>query len=69
MSDLSNTQFFQVEPGPQIYKRCLEIVFKALKEKGYNPVNQIVGYIMLRRCDLYYRLKRRAQSCDESRAR
>ena len=21
-------------------------VFKALKEKGYNPVNQIVGYIM-----------------------
>ena len=24
----------------------LEIVYKALKEKGYNPVNQIVGYIM-----------------------
>ncbi len=22
------------------------IVYKALKEKGYNPVNQIVGYIM-----------------------
>ena len=47
MSDLSNTQFFQVEPGPQIQARdILEIVFKALKEKGYNPVNQIVGYIM-----------------------
>lgn len=47
MSDLSNTQFFQVEPGPQISARdILEIVFKALKEKGYNPVNQIVGYIM-----------------------
>lgn len=47
MSDLSNTQFFQVEPGPQISaKDILEIVFKALKEKGYNPVNQIVGYIM-----------------------
>ena len=42
MSDLSNTQFFQVEPGPQISaKDILEIVFKALKEKGYNPVNQI----------------------------
>ena len=41
------TQFFQVEPGPQISaKDILEIVFKALKEKGYNPVNQIVGYIM-----------------------
>ena len=38
MSDLSNTQFFQVEPGPQISARdILEIVFKALKEKGYNP--------------------------------
>ena len=44
MSDLSNTQFFQVEPGPQISaKDILEIVFKALKEKGFN---QIVGYIM-----------------------
>ena len=44
MSDLSNTQFFQVEPGPQISAGdILEIVFKALKEKGYNPVNQIVG--------------------------
>lgn len=47
MSDLSNTQFFQVEPGPQISaKDILEIVYKALKEKGYNPVNQIVGYVM-----------------------
>ena len=47
MSDLSNTQFFQVEPGPQISaKDILEIVFKALKEKGYNPVSQVVGYIM-----------------------
>ncbi|MDD2978845.1 MAG: IreB family regulatory phosphoprotein [Hespellia sp.] len=47
MGDLSNTQFFQVEPGPQIQaKDILEIVYKALKEKGYNPVNQVVGYIM-----------------------
>jgi len=47
MSDLSNTQFFEVESGPQIdAKDILEIVFKALDEKGYNPVNQIVGYIM-----------------------
>ena len=47
MKDLSSTQFFQVESGPQIQaKDILEIVYKALKEKGYNPVNQIVGYIM-----------------------
>ena len=47
MANLQNTQFFQVEPGPQIQEKdILEIVYKALKEKGYNPVNQIVGYIM-----------------------
>ena len=47
MSELSNTQFFQVEVAPQIQaKDILEIVYKALREKGYNPVNQMVGYIM-----------------------
>ena len=47
MSKLSNTQFFQVENAPQIQaKDILEIVYKALKEKGYNPVSQIVGYIL-----------------------
>jgi len=45
--DLSNTQFFQVEAGPQIQaKDIIEIVYKALREKGYNPVSQMVGYIM-----------------------
>ena len=47
MKDITNTQFFQVETGPQIQaKDILEIVYNALVEKGYNPVNQIVGYIM-----------------------
>ena len=47
MKDLSNTQFFQVGQGPQIQARdILEIVYKALREKGYNPVNRMVGYIM-----------------------
>ena len=47
MKNLSNTQFFQVEAGPQIQaKDILEIVYNALVEKGYNPVNHIVGYIM-----------------------
>ena len=27
-------------------KRILTVVYDALKEKGYNPVNQIVGYIL-----------------------
>ena len=47
MKNMTNTQFFLVESGPQISaKDILEIVYKALSEKGYNPVNQIVGYIM-----------------------
>lgn len=47
MKDITNTQFFQVETGLQIQaKDILEIVYNALVEKGYNPVNQIVGYIM-----------------------
>ena len=45
--NINNTQFFTVqkEPGLQV-SDVLEIVYKALKEKGYNPVNHIVGYIM-----------------------
>ena len=27
-------------------KRILTTVYDALKEKGYNPINQIVGYIL-----------------------
>ena len=47
MSELSNTQFFQVGNAPQIQaKEILEIVYKALREKGYTPVTQIVGYIL-----------------------
>lgn len=47
MKDITITQCFQVETGPQIQaKDILEIVYNALVEKGYNPVNQIVGYIM-----------------------
>lgn len=47
MNNMNNTQFFQVGVAPQIQaKDILEIVYQALREKGYNPVNQIVGYIM-----------------------
>lgn len=27
-------------------KRVLQSVYEALKEKGYNPINQIVGYLL-----------------------
>lgn len=45
--NINNTQFFTVQKEPELQVRdVLENVYKALKEKGYNPVNQIVGYIM-----------------------
>ena len=47
MANLSNTQYFKVNNETDIaVKDILEAVYIALTEKGYNPVNQIVGYIM-----------------------
>lgn len=46
MQDLGNTQFFKVETDNTSVKEILADVYDALTEKGYNPVNQIVGYIM-----------------------
>ena len=45
--NINNTQFFTVQKEPELQvSDVLEMGYKALKEKGYNPVNQIVGYIM-----------------------
>ena len=43
----NNTQYFKTiqEPAMEVGE-VLEHVYQALTEKGYNPVNQIVGYIM-----------------------
>lgn len=47
MEDMTQTQFFKVEVEQEdSVKKILEEVYDALTEKGYNPVNQIVGYIM-----------------------
>ena len=47
MADLGNTQYFRGKQGPEIHVRqVLNVVYNAMAEKGYNPVNQIVGYIM-----------------------
>ena len=47
MADNKNTQYFKVNNETDIaVKDILEAVYIALTEKGYNPVNQIVGYIM-----------------------
>ena len=47
MANLENTQYFKVKSEPEIQvKDVLDLVYNAMAEKGYNPVNQIVGYIM-----------------------
>ena len=43
----NNTQFFKVVKDPELkVHQILREVYQALLEKGYNPVNQIVGYVM-----------------------
>ena len=48
MGDMKNTQFFKtVQDDTKLeVSQVLEQVYFALSEKGYNPINQIVGYIM-----------------------
>lgn len=47
MQEINNTQYFKVLKEQEIQvKDILASVYAALTEKGYNPVNQIVGYVM-----------------------
>ena len=47
MQEFNNTQYFRVQKEPEVVVReVIATVYQALTEKGYNPVNQIVGYVM-----------------------
>ena len=47
MQNLDNTQYFKVQAEPEVQvKEIIASVYEAMTEKGYNPINQIVGYIM-----------------------
>ena len=48
MSDIHSTQYFKAvqEENKMDVSEILEQVYVALTEKGYNPINQIVGYIL-----------------------
>ena len=47
MSSLDKTMHFDFNQnkGKNVYD-TLQDVYNALEEKGYNPINQIVGYIL-----------------------
>ncbi len=47
MQEKSHTRYFEAQKEPE--QKVLDIidtVYLALTEKGYNPVSQIVGYVM-----------------------
>ncbi|MHA6252162.1 IreB family regulatory phosphoprotein [Oceanobacillus sp. CAU 1775] len=48
MSSIDKTMKFNFsdEPFEQDIKTILFTVHEALQEKGYNPINQIVGYLL-----------------------
>jgi len=47
VSDLSFTRRFDISKNQEWETRqILTMVYAALQEKGYNPINQIVGYIL-----------------------
>jgi len=47
MENLTNTKYFKIQPEQNVsVSEVIETVYKALKEKGYNPVTQMVGYVM-----------------------
>ena len=47
MSSLDKTMYFDFGNGRQKdVKETLVTVYNALEEKGYNPINQIVGYLL-----------------------
>lgn len=45
--DIQHTQEFSIKRDPESeMKAILATVYTALSEKGYKPINQIVGYIL-----------------------
>lgn len=47
MKKLENTQYFKIQSDQELkVGEVLQKVYGAMMEKGYDPVNQIVGYIM-----------------------
>ena len=46
MTDQSTQKFTVPSDDRDSMRRILRTVFDALQEKGYNPVNQIVGYLL-----------------------
>lgn len=46
MDNLEHTMMFKSQGGEALPQDILQQVYASLLEKGYDPINQIVGYLM-----------------------
>ena len=46
MTEKSTMKFTVASDDKENMRRILRSVYEALTEKGYNPINQIVGYLL-----------------------
>ena len=46
MTEQSTLKFTVASDDKENMRRILRSVYEALTEKGYNPINQIVGYLL-----------------------
>ena len=46
MTEKDTQKFHVASDDKENMRRILRSVFEALTEKGYNPINQIVGYLL-----------------------
>jgi len=46
MERLEDTMMFKTQGGEASAREILQQVYSALQEKGYDPINQLVGYLM-----------------------
>lgn len=54
--DDNTIKFVVPDDTTEEMKAILTAVYGALSEKGYNPINQIVGYLLSEDPDLYHQL-------------
>lgn len=46
MNNMEETMMFKSQVGEASAREILQQVYTALQEKGYDPINQLVGYLM-----------------------
>lgn len=61
MTDKDTVKFTVPSDDKENMRRILRNVYEALTEKGYNPVNQIVGYLLTEDPTYIHQLQQRPE--------